>query len=163
MKVPNGLRHPDFMRAFGRICQVAPWQAWPESILQLFQGDATLTNAERLCLCSFLYGNGATKDDVLAMVQHRLRDAAAKQHVQYLLKMFSSHPSQFHYYDVNQRDRLNMLGAPHGVVYAHCLRRRMRNSLDAYAWHNKITLMQQEEFLKQDDILDARTFFALVR
>ena len=164
MRTANGLRHPRYNEALRRVCSVAPLDKWPSHFEEMFFSGMTITLAERMQLCCFLYGNGAPAFELIVLLKHRLRDHDAVEHVKRISIDVQRDNRQrvFYYFDVNEQDVLYLDGTPHGVprnVQQQYVRKM--NSWNRYCFRHNASFHQQSAFFDQDDCDDAPHFFAL--
>ena len=96
-----------------RLQACAPLELWPERERRLLRARGRLRHLERFTFSVFLYGNGASPQDVQALLAHRLRDASARRHVAETLALCgqAASASRLYYYDVRLQDERYLNGA----------------------------------------------------
>lgn len=158
------MKHAKYEEALLRILSVTPVEHWPAHYENLFFATTFIMSKERLILTTFLYGNGARAEDLLPLLQHRLRDNDAVRDIQDKARAFEDPDRRqtYHYFDATLCDTLTFDNKPHGAAYGGRVWTRKMNNWDAFAFkHSGVTLAMQESFFAQNDCDDAHMFFRM--
>ena len=108
----------------------------------------------------FLFGNGCSPDDVRAILHHRMRDKAASNNLDWIVRKLddASHARRHYFFDVHHRVWTYMDG--HRTEWNRDVRRVMQHSWEQYCARHATypSLVEQERFFGQTDVVEASLF-----
>ena len=115
-----------------------PFRIWPVRFFHIFFRGTTLTYSERFGMACFLLGNGVCREDAWTLLEHRLRDKAAKMHMRSLFStiMRGDRDHTWTYYNVGERDVLTLAGVPCGEPRDLAAVTRPINAESRRAWQS---------------------------
>ncbi len=125
-----------YNEAIRRVRHFMPFRLWPVRFYRLFFRRTTLVYCERFKMACFLLGNGVCVEDAWRLLEHRLRDKAARMHLQSLFVtiMRGDRDHAWSYYNVRECDMLTLAGEPYGEPRDLAVVTRPINAESRRAW-----------------------------
>lgn len=108
----------------------------------------------RFIACCFLYGNGASSEDVVSILAQLFPSEDSDRKVTRILERFKDKPWKFHYFDLNNGQRMTMDGGFMSPITRKNTTVRKVNTWSEYCFWNTTSLMIEQRELALERALD---------
>ena len=142
-----------------RIEAFLPKTTWPMWMRRCIFGSKHLVRTQRLQSVVFLMGNGVSADDTRVFLSPKMRDRAAKMHLQSIIAdvQAGTYDTKWTYFNVCQKE-VYFLGQRPCTDSKFAMQRKI-NSLDKFAYNHPLSLASQDAFLKNEVTCDPTEYF----
>lgn len=162
----------EYTEAISRLDKFIPYECWQGgemgSTAQLMRSNSLLTYNQRLHLISFLAGNGVSHADIGTLLLPRLRDNAARLHVQSTLNAIASeiYNDSWHFFNVHLQMKTFLKHPTRPLPDKYYSHRKLVHEWDTFCQHCRRqtgkypTMAQHECFLSSNDAERAALVFS---